>query len=517
MNIASLLRAIPDPDRPALILPGQTAIVVTFRELDELASRLAGGLHAAGLQAAGQRVIILAPISLELYAGLIALFKLGLSAVFLDPQAGYRQLERAAKLTGASAFIGSRKALWLKWFSPALRRIPVTLLAGDDGPRSLRALARASAPREQIAEVDPETPALITFTGGSTDASRPRGVLRTHRLLASQQAALAQALPALPGDIDLPAFPVATLHNLASGIPSVIPDFPFRRPQAVQTDRVLRQMDQFGVTTASGSPAYWWTIAGYCLRYGLSLPLRRIVTGGAPVAPGLIERLHQAAPRAEILSIYGSSEAEPVAVMPGAEILSETAALTASGAGIPLGSPVAQVAVRILNPDGREQNMGQVGEIWVAGEHVARGYFANPQADAAHKRLEVDGRLWHAMGDLGYKDGRGRLWLAGRVHTIIVRAGQTIYPVPVEAAVGMLPFVRRAALTGSRDAKLGERTCLTVELAGDVAPPADWQTQVQALCARHGWAIDRVRSIRHMPVDARHNARIDYQRLKSGI
>lgn len=513
MNIVSLLTAVDQPERPALILPD--ASMVTFRELDEMTSRLAGGFHRAGLKA-GERVILLAPISLYLYASLIALFRLGAAAVFLDPQAGYRQLDRAAALANASALIGSRKALWLKWFSPALRRIPLTLLAEGAGRDSLQRLSQTSASLKTIAEVAPETPALITFTGGSTDAGGPRAVLRTHRLLASQHAVLSRVLPVQSGDVDMPAFPVATLHNLASGITSVIPDFPFRHPQAVRVEKILAQIERRGVTTASGSPAYWWVIAEYCSRHGISLPLRRIVTGGAPVAPDLIKRLSQIAPQAEVLCVYGSTEAEPVAVMSGVDILAETAALTANGAGIPLGVPVADIAVRVLDGNQQEQGMGQVGEIWVAGEHVARGYFANPQADTYYKHPDSDGCLWHRMGDLGSLDERGRLWLAGRVHTTIVRDGQTLYPVPVEATVGMLPFVYRAALTGISDPQLGERTCLTVELATGVAPPADWQVQLKTICAEHGWIIDQVRAIRHMPVDARHNARIDYKRIKSG-
>ncbi len=516
MNIASLLTSIDDPERPALILPGPNESTITFRELDDLASRLAAGLQAAGLKT-GDRVIILAPISLHLYAGLIALFKLGTAAVFLDPQAGYQQLDRAAALANASALIGSRKALWLKWLSPALRRIPLTLLAEGDGRHALQQLARSFAPLETIAEVEPETPALITFTGGSTDMRGSRAVSRTHRLLTSQHTALARALPVRADDIDMPAFPVATLHNLASGITSVIPDFPFRRPQAVRAEKILGQIERRGVTTASGSPAYWWAIAEYCSRHGISLPLRRIATGGAPVAPDLVKRLNQIAPQAEIVCVYGSTEAEPVAVMHGAEILARTAALTAGGAGIPLGTPVADVAVRVLGKNKEPRETGQVGEFWVCGEHVAREYFANPQASAYYKYSDSDGRLWHRMGDLGYMDAGGQLWLAGRVHTTIVRDGQTLYPVPVEASVGTLSFVYRAALTGLSDPQLGERTCLTVELAADVPPPPNWQAQLKILCAEHGWIIDQVRAIRHMPVDARHNARIDYKRLKSGI
>jgi acyl-coenzyme A synthetase/AMP-(fatty) acid ligase len=116
------------------------------------------------------------------------------------------------------------------------------------------------------------------------------------------------------------------------------------------------------------------------------------------------------------------------------------------------------------------------------------------------------------MGDLAYRDESGRLWLVGRVHTIVRRADKIIYPVPVEALAASLPFVHRAALTGLPDPQLGQRTCLTVERSAGI--PADWQEQLKALCANHGWTIDMVRAIRHMPVDARHNARIDYRRLK---
>lgn len=506
MNLAALLTAIESPERPALIF---TRARITFNELNDLSARLAGGFQTLGLQA-GDRVVVLAPISVYLYASLIALFRLGAAAVFLDPQAGARQLNQAATLAEAKAIIGTAKAMWLRWLSPALRRIPVRLLAEGRGPRSLNGLAHHAQPHTELADLSPETPALITFTGGSTDAAGPRGVLRTHGLLAAQHAAIARAFPNLSTDVDLPAFPIVTLHNLASGLTSVMPDFPFRRPQAVRPEKILRQIESFGVTTASGSPAYWSRIAGHCLRHNLTLPLRRIITGGAPVSPGLLAQLNSVAPHAEVLSVYGGTEAEPVAVMPAAEVLTETAALTATGAGIPLGHPV--LGVRILDSQGHDLGLRDIGEIWVAGEHVARAYFANPRADAENKRLEADGGVWHRMGDVGYRDEQGRLWLVGRVNTLIRRAGCVLYPVRVEAALDTLPFVRQAALVGAPDAKLGERTVLVVELRA--RPPRNWLARLRAICAERHWPIDEVRSIRRLPVDARHNARIDYQRLR---
>ncbi len=514
MNVAFLfaetVRAY--PDRPALIFNASS--IITFRDLDTLSSRLAGGLFNLGLRA-GDRAILLASISLPLYACLVALFKLGATAVFLDPQAGLGALDRTAALAGAKAFVGTRKASWLRWLSPALRRVPLRILAEGEGPQSLQGLAHHSSPRTEIVNVEPESPALITFTSGSTDNAGPRGVLRTHRLLAAQHRAIARAFPFQSSDVDMPAFPVVTLHNLASGVTSVIPDFPFRRPDAVRPDRILRQIEQFGVTTASGSPAYWRPIAEHCLTSGLTLPLRRIITGGAPVSPGLIQLLSRAGPGAEILSVYGSTEAEPVAVMRGRQIIAETAALTAKGAGIPLGYPVPGIGVRVLGQGretGNERRDGEPGEIWVAGDHVARAYFANPQADAANFLKEDRG--WYRMGDLGYKDGKGCLWLMGRVNTTITREGRVLYPIPVESVSETLAFVRRAALIGLPDERLGERAVLVVEFEPGFEKPGDWRARLCALCADRGWPLDDVRPISRLPVDARHNARIDYAGLK---
>ena len=257
MNIVAFLSemAVDCPNRAALMFSSSLQTTsITFAELDAQAARLADVFCAAGLRK-GHRAIVLAPISLELYVCLVALFRLGAAAVFLDPQTGRQGLDRAAGLAGAQAFIGSSQALWLRWLSPALWRVPLRFEVGGHVPGSLWQLARSPGSRTEIVDVEPDTPALITLTGGSTRTSGPQGVVRSHRLLAAQHAALAHVLPTQPADVDLPAFPVALLHNLASGITSVIPDYPFQRPEAVNPARILRQIDQQGITTASGSPA----------------------------------------------------------------------------------------------------------------------------------------------------------------------------------------------------------------------------------------------------------------------
>lgn len=515
MNIASLLTTVNDPQRPALIFSGAEKSVITFRELDDLSSRLSAGMEAAGLRQ-GNRVIVLAPVSWKLYASLIALFKLGATAVFLDPQTGYKQLNRAVALADASAFIGTRKLLWLRFVLPALRRIPHLFLSEGDSPRSLQQMARSFTAQTEIADVDDDHPALITFTGGSTDLV-PRGVLRTHCLLIEQHRALSRILPVQENDVDLPTFPIATLHNLASGVTSVIPDFPFRRPDSVQPEKILRQIQSHGATTASGSPAYWSAIIKYCLHHEQILNLRRIITGGAPIKPELMQQLSDIAPHAEILNLYGSSEAEPVAKVSVQELGEEKITRIETGAGIPLGRPVPEICVRVLDRDHNERSTNEVGEIWVSGRHVARGYFSNPAANATNKYLDAEGNLWHRMGDIGYKDDDEWLWLVGRVNTIIIRAGKPIYPIQVEVLVEKLPFVQRTALVGAADKELGQRATLFVEFAEDISFPDTWRQKIQSLIAERGWVVDTILPLRKIPMDARHNARIDYEKLKSMI
>jgi acyl-CoA synthetase (AMP-forming)/AMP-acid ligase II len=515
MNIASLLTGVNDPERPALFFSGAEKSVTTFRELDDLSSCLSSGMSAAGL-CKGDRVIVLTPISLMLYASLIALFKLGATAVFLDPQTGYRQLNRAIALADASAFIGTRKLIWLRFFSPALRRIPHIFLSEGNSPRSLQQIACSFLSQTEIAEVGDDHPALITFTGGSTDVS-PRGVVRTHCLLIEQHHALSRSLPVQESDVDLPAFPMATLHNLASGVTSVIPDFPFRRPDSVRPEKILRQIQSHNVTTASGSPAYWSAIVKYCLHHEQILNLRRIITGGAPITPELMQQLSRLAPHAEILNLYGSSEAEPVAKMSVQELGDEKITRIEAGAGIPLGRPVTEICVRILDGNHNEQAANEVGEIWVSGQHVARGYFSNPKANAANKYLDAEGKLWHRMGDIGYKDHDEWLWLVGRVNTVVIRAGKPMYPIQVEAVVEKLSFVHRTAFVGETDKLLGERAILLVEFAKNIPLPNTWRQKIQSLVAERGWVVDTIRPIRKIPMDARHNARIDYKKLKSMI
>ena len=148
----------------------------------------------------------------------------------------------------------------------------------------------------------------------------------------------------------------------------------------------------------------------------------------------------------------------------------------------------------------------------MSGPHVNREYYRNPQAVRENKVVESDGTVWHRMGDMGYFDEQNRLWIVGRMHNRVVRDGVALYPVMVEEVAAHQPWVRRAALLGLPHPQLGEEAIVAVEASGRPEPDA-----LRLALRTAGFEIDRVAVVAKIPVDPRHNAKVDYARLKKKL
>jgi len=132
VNVASALgeQARLRPDRPAIVdrARGRDR-VVTFAELERSTKQAAAMLRASGLKT-GDVVLVFQPMSAELYVALVAILRLGLVAMFVDPSAGVAHLESCCRIRPPQAFFGSAKAQLLRFLSPALRRIPRKFTTG---------------------------------------------------------------------------------------------------------------------------------------------------------------------------------------------------------------------------------------------------------------------------------------------------------------------------------------------------------------------------------------------------
>jgi len=516
-NIALILQ------RQAQIRPEQPAIIDTFHgkpritsfaELTAHTGRAVTLLERFNLPP-GSPVLVFQPMSLELYVALIALFQCGLVAMFLDPSAGREHIDQCCSMTPPALFIGSPRAHLLRLLSGSVRRIPAKIVIGSwlPGATSWQATdGLTQSPAVFSASAD--SPALLTFTSGST--GRPKAALRTHGFLTAQQRALEHALDLQPGASDLTTLPIFVLSNLAAGVTSVIPDADLRKPGAIDAAPVLAQIERHKPSTACASPAFFERICAYCHEHNYSIkPLQRIFTGGAPVFPRLMDNLKRAAPSAEVIAVYGSTEAEPIAHIELSAITNVDRAAMIEGKGLLTGECVDDIDLAILpmqwgkpigpytaqDFDSLKLGVNAPGEIVVAGDHVLPGY-VNGEGDSETK-FRVAGRVWHRTGDAGYRDTQQRIWLLGRCSARIEDNRGEIYPFAVECAALEDTAVHRAALVARKGKRL-----LVIE------PVMGQKPEHAALRNRLSWAnLDDIVVIPRIPVDKRHNAKVDYPAL----
>lgn len=514
-NVAARLaeRAAMHPERTAVVEHvGGRARRITFGAMAERVAALSAGLRAEGV-GAGDRILLFVPMSIDLYVALLGVLHAGATAVFVDAWADRRRLDAAVAAASPKGFVGPPKAHLLRLSSPAVRRIPVKWVAGR---RWLRLERHERPPEGAAAMVPGEQPALVTFTTGSTGA--PKAAARSHAFLWAQHRALAAHLRLTPEDVDMPTLPVFVLNNLATGTPSVIPDFDPRRPADVDPAAIHRQMRVEGVTTSSGSPAFYERLARWCAERGVRIPLRALFTGGAPVYPPLARLLADTVEGVAHV-VYGSTEAEPVA---GIEARAMLAAMEEGDDGICVGRPVPEVELRVVRPhDGPivlgeggwsewEVPLGGTGEVVVAGPHVLQGYLNAPEAERQSK-VRDGGRVWHRTGDAGRLDARGRLWLMGRVSQRVERAGETWWSTPAEARALSVPGVAHAAYLGLPDPALGRRAVLCVETPGGRLTD---EVRAELLRRVAPTPVDELRALARIPRDPRHASKSDVAALR---
>ena len=535
-NIAHFLPewALAEPSRQALVVPSRSAGAGPaawtgwgFAELNAACDRQAYALQRLGVQRGTLTLLMVRP-GLAFYALTFALFKIGAVPVFIDPGMGWLSFMNCVRQSAPEAFLGVPAAHVLRWLFPAhcrsvrikgvLGRLPfpgvVRLGTGDAGPGEAF----------PTAAVEPEAPAAVLFTTGSTGPAK--GVAYTHRIFVTQVELLRREYGIGPGDVDLPCFPLFGLFSTALGATAVIPDMDPSRPAHVDPQRIIEPILTHGVTYSFGSPSLWARVGRDCAQRGQRLPsLTRVIMAGAPVPAAVHEVLLDRVlpPGAETFTPYGATEALPVTTFSGREMLAETATATQVGAGICVGRPLAENTVRLIRVSDEPIErwradlvlpQGQIGEVVVTGPVVTAQYHRLPEATRRAKIRDGD-TVWHRMGDLGYLDEWGRLWFCGRLAHRVQTAQGTLHSVCCEAVFNSVEGVRRAALVGVGSDRSRQRPVIVIEPQAAAFPTTRRQRSAFAerlLRAGAGNPLTRgIRDVlfhRAFPVDIRHNAKI---------
>lgn len=510
MNLVRVLgeRAREFPDREALVEGrGRKRRALTFFELEKETQRGAAEWSELGVKP-GDAILFAHPVAIDLYTALLSAFRLGAVAMFVDPSASAETIEAAVNRLRPRAFFGSGKAQLLRLLRPAIAEIPLHVSTAP----SVAAWRWGSGEGivEEVHPCGPDFPALITFTSGST--GQPKAAVRTHGFLITQYETLSASLGFRSGEVDLVTLPIFTLANLAAGMTSVIADTNLAKPGQADADAIVAQIEKESVSRVVASPAFFERLNQ---RPGIKLDgLRHVFTGGAPVFPQLMQRLTRIAPLAEVVAVYGSTEAEPIAHLAWGEVGSRELNLMRRGKGLLAGMPIPEIELAILpnrwgqpiEPltraalEARKVAVNTPGEIAVAGRHVLTGYLDGVGDEET--KFKVDGVTWHRAGDAGMLDEEGRLWLLGRAGAVIRDALGEVFPFAVETALSFHEELARSALVGLRGKRI-----LVVE-PGDSRLPENLLEEVS-------WAgIDRIVSVDKIPVDRRHNAKVDYPALK---
>ena len=395
---------------------------LSYRELDALTDRIAAGLRARGI-AAGERVALCMPRSVELIAGMLGVMKAGAAYVPVDP--GYPAARIAFLLRDSAA---------------------AAVLDSDDIVRL------AAAPAASLPVVHPLQAAYVIHTSGSS--GNPKGVVVPHRSVTNYVLAFGRQFGLAPGD----RFLQFASPSFDQSVEEIFAPLLHGATLVLRSDAMIATVEDFVAScerlriTVLELPTAYWNELALGLAGGAVLPacVRLVAFGGETAAGATLARWRRAAPRGvRLLNGYGPTEAtvgatnhEPGDAEPG---------------DIPIGRPIANVQVYVLDERMRLAPQGVVGELCIGGDGVARGYLGCPAATA--ERYVPDpfgpGRLYRT-GDAVRWRPHGELEFMGRLDNQVKVRGFRIDPAEIENVLCRQPGVRDAAVA-PHEAQPGDR------------------------------------------------------------
>ena len=494
---------------------------VSFKQLSELSDQYAHGFSDYEIKK-GERTLVMIPPSIDFIAVTFGLLKIGAVPILIDPGMGRKAFLQCVAETEPVNMIGIPMAHILSYFIKkpfeSLKR-QVTVGKNFFWPgEELSALKSNKRSKFRVADTFSTDEAAVAFTSGSTGI--PKGVVYQQGMFRAQVNLLKDEIGIEAGDIDLPGLYIFALFNPALSVTTVMPDMDASNPAQLNPAYLVEAIETFGVTHSVGSPTIWKIIAKYCEENQLELiSMRKILMMGAPVPPSLIRRYEKLMPKGEVFTPFGATEALPLTLMNGKEILEETAELSDKGAGMCVGKALSGIDIRVIritdNPiatweESLELPQGSMGEIAVKGPVVTRNYLHRPVQTAQAKIREGD-EIWHRMGDVGYFDEAGRLWFCGRKAHIVDTDSRILYPVQVESLFNQIPGVSRTALVGRE--RPGRKTAvLAIEVQEGINRDTRKRITEKAFEIIENNDLSRsiceVLFLSEFPVDTRHNAKI---------
>lgn len=428
------------PDRPALV-DGPSGRTYTYGQLKGLIHSFAGGLAERGL-GPGDTIALMAPNIPEYAIVFHGAAVAGVAISTVNPT--YTADEVRFQLRDSQATLLVTIALLLDAAKEAIEGTNVgeIVIIGDAPEGTTPVTALFGAPIEQVPVDNADHVVVLPYSSGTTGF--PKGVMLTHRNLVANLVQVEDVLAIEDDEIVLavlPFFHIYGMQVLMNGFLSrgstivTLPRFDLEQALSIIQER---RITRFYVV-----PPIVLAFAKHPLvdQYDLS-SLKQVFSGAAPLGNELAQ---EAAARidCEVVQGYGMTELSPVshATLPG------------SAKPGTVGIALPSTESRIVDPEtGEDQDVGGVGELWVRGPQVMKGYLNNPDATAA--TIDADG--WLHTGDIAVIDADDHYAIVDRLKELIKYKGFQIAPAELEALLLTHPAIADAAVIGVPDEEAGE-------------------------------------------------------------
>lgn len=491
------------PDKTALF-DLNTGKKITFTQIDEKSNYVCDYLRKKNFKK-GDKIVVFIPIGVEFYLILTAIFKMGLQAVFIDPYAGIEHINKCCEMISPDGIIGSRKTLLKGFFLKGIRKIGKkinyikVMKYSEKFSINENCQVKENKKIENYEKIEEDTPALISFTSGSTGF--PKIIMRTHKFLLGQHNVLEKNIKFEKETSVYSSFPIFLFSHIATGTTTFIPDLNWQKPAESNFKNIVQQIMENNIQNVILPPAIFENIVKFCKNEKITLEnVQKVYTGGAPVFYSLMEKIKEVFTNAKITALYGASEAEPISSLNFEDITKEDIENMKNGEGLLAGKIVNEIELKIEKlekSDNVKDSSELKGEILVKGENVVNGYLnveKNPD------------EIWHRTGDMGYINKKGQLVLLGRVKGRIQIEENIYYPFTVETAFSFCKNLKKSVLT-SKDDKLYLFAERNPEFKGDLSE----DNEIKELKEKFG--IFKIIET-EIPMDKRHNSKTDYKRLE---
>ncbi|MQA85018.1 MAG: AMP-binding protein [Streptosporangiales bacterium] len=451
-------------------------------QLDRDSDALAVAFAARGVRR-GDRVVLYLQNVPQFVIGMLAAWKLGAVTVSANPMLKQRELNYVLADCGAKAII-SLQDLWNSVAAKAVEDTDVAVAVttspldyvedaaclGGEIPPVFEGLQRLDTPdaldlvdlvresagrRPDPVSLTAEDVALLTYTSGTT--GEPKGAMNTHGNVVFNACTYREWMSLTPRDVLLAGAPLFHITGLIGHIAvSVLVPMPMVFGYRFEPATINRLVERHRCTfTIMAITAFTAMMNDPSIRTCDMSSLTKVYSGGAPIAPSIVERFEREV-GPYIHNAYGLTETtSPTHFVP----FGARSPVDPTSGALSVGVPVFNVAARVVDNDGRDVPVGEVGEIAMSGPMVAPGYWNKPEVTAS---TFPDGEL--RSGDVGFMDADGWFYIVDRKKDMIVASGYKVWPREVEDVLLEHPAVREAAVVGVPDPYRGETVWAYVSL-----------------------------------------------------